>query len=110
MAIPQAVNDLKATLCGSDLHLSWSPVTEDFLDHPLTVDYYRIYGAADVYPTTPSKSLIDSTTDLYFIDSSCGHVGDLLYHCSFIVTAVAGGLESFSSKEVGEFDYYMRKN
>jgi hypothetical protein len=109
MAIPRTVDDLKSTLCGSNLHLSWSPVTEDVLGNPLTVDYYRIYGAAARFPTTPTKSLIDSTADLFFVDGHCGQVGNLRLHCSFNVTAMAGGLESSFSNEVGEYDKLMKR-
>ena len=104
---PLAIEDLTATLCESRLYLSWSEVTEDIYGGPVSVDRYRIYAESSSYVEIGTKSLIDSTTQLHYTDSTCGHVGDLSLNCSYYVTAVAGELESGPSNVVGEFDYYM---
>lgn len=105
--IPAAVEDLKITLSGSDLYLDWSPVTKDKSGHPLLVDYYRVFRDTCRYCIPGAKVLIDSTTELFYLDTSCGKVGDTQNNCCYYVTAVAGGLESDPSNEVGEFDFYI---
>jgi hypothetical protein len=106
--IPAAIADLQVTQSGSQLYLSWSAVTEDWYGNPLSVDYYRIFGEASRYVEHGIKALIDSTAELFYLDGSCGHVGDLSLNCSYYVTAVAGELESNPSNVVGEFDFYVR--
>ncbi|MCB5223790.1 MAG: fibronectin type III domain-containing protein [Candidatus Syntrophosphaera sp.] len=41
--IPKAPQNLKLFIVGSDLTLSWDPVTEDVFGNPITVDEYMIY-------------------------------------------------------------------
>lgn len=103
--VPAAIADIQAVKSGSHVYLSWSAVTEDWYGNPLSVDYYRIYGEASPYIETGTKTLIDSTVELFHLEGTCGHVGDLSLNCSYYVTAVAGGLESDPSNVVGELDH-----
>ncbi|MCK4596916.1 Omp28-related outer membrane protein [bacterium] len=105
--VPAPVEDLKVTLSDSHLYLDWSPVTKDKNGHPLLVDYYRVFRDTSRYCIPGAKALIDSTAELFYLDTSCGKVGDTQNNCYYYVTAMAGGLESDPSNEVGEFDFYV---
>jgi len=102
--VPATVGDVELTLAGSSLLLTWSPVTKDKWGHSLAVDYYRVFKDTSLYLVLGPKTLLDSTQELSYLDSSCGHVGDTQANGSYYVTAVAGGLESGWSRVVGEFD------
>ncbi len=105
--VPAPVEDLKVTLSGSHLYLDWSPVTKDKNGHSLLVDYYRVFRDTGRYCIPGAKALLDSTAGLFYLDTSCGHVGDPQATCCYYVTAMAGGLESDPSNEVGEIDFYI---
>jgi hypothetical protein len=102
--VPVAVKDVKLTLAGSSLLLTWSPVTQDKYGHPLTVDGYRVYKDTSLSFVPENMTLLDSTLVPSYLDSACSHVGDTQANCSYYVTAVAGGLESSPSRIVGEYD------
>ena len=107
--VPDIVEDLKITLCESHLFLTWLPVTKDQNGHPLVVDYYRVFRDTSVYFFPGSKTFLDSTEDLSYLDTSCHHVGDPQKNCSYYVTAVAGSLESAPCRVVGEFNTVLMR-
>ncbi len=65
---PTAVEDLISSISGSDIVLTWSPVTQDTSGLPVVVDYYRIYRDTDpeFMPSVPS--LLDSTLTATYTD------------------------------------------
>jgi hypothetical protein len=105
--IPKAVDDLSATLSGGsaksgsgDVQLEWSHVTLNLNDHPVWVDRYKIYRDTD--PGAVGTTLLDSTTDLFYLDT--GVVGSTTTNYYYSVTAVSVTKESDDSDPVGEFD------
>lgn len=106
--VPAVVEDLEITLSGSQLLLTWPPVIKDQYGHPLSIDYYRVFRDTSRYFVPGAKALLDSTEELFYLDASCGQVGDPQVNCFYYVTAVAGGLESSSSRAVGEFDMMLK--
>ncbi len=99
--IPKAVDDLTVTLSGDDLQLDWSHVTLNLNDHPVWVDRYKIYR--DTAAEDIGSTLIDSTTQLFYLDAS-GVVGSTVTHYYYSVTAVSVTKESAHSNPVGEYD------
>ena len=99
--IPKAVDDLTVALSADDLQLEWSAVTLNLNDHPVWVDRYKIYR--DTAAGEVGTTLIDSTTDLFYLDVS-GVVGSAVTHYYYSVIAVSVTKESAQSNPVGEFD------
>jgi hypothetical protein len=99
--IPKAVDDLTVALSANDLQLEWSAVTLNLNDHPVWVDRYKIYR--DTAVGDVGTTLIDSTTDLFYLDVS-GVVGSAVTHYYYSVIAVSVTKESDQSNPVGEFD------
>ena len=99
--IPKAVDDLTVALSADDLQLEWSAVTLNLNDHPVWVDRYKIYR--DTAVGEVGTTLIDSTTDLFYLDVS-GVVGSAVTHYYYSVIAVSVTKESDQSNPVGEFD------
>jgi hypothetical protein len=104
---PVIVRDLVATLSGSDLLLTWSPVTMDKYCRPITVDAYRVYRCSDKNYNPNTAVLLDSTTETFYLDSSCPCLHDLLDNCFYYVTAELEGRMSQPSSAVGEIDHYL---
>jgi hypothetical protein len=105
--VPKPVDDLTATLSGGnaksdsgDVHLEWSAVTLNLNDHPVWVDRYKVYR--DTTSDEAGTTLIDSTTELFYLDS--GVVGSTVRHYYYTVKAVSVTKESDQSNPVGEFD------
>jgi hypothetical protein len=72
---PHAVDDLTVVASGSDIVLSWSPVTEDTAGAPVVVDFYRIYRSTDPVFVPSGANLIDTSvganyTDIEILSSS----------------------------------------
>jgi hypothetical protein len=105
--VPKPVDDLTATLSSGssksdsgDIHLQWSAVTLNLNDHPVWVDRYKVYR--DTTSGEAGTSLIDSTTELFYLDS--GVVGSTVKHYYYTVKAVSVTKESDQSNAVGEYD------
>jgi hypothetical protein len=104
-AAPDEVADLTITLVEDDLRLDWSPVLQDIIGNPLTVDLYHVYRDTVGF-FGPGSDPFDSTVSLFYVDSS-GATGDTLLNYYYAVTAVAGTQESDFSGAVGEFDKHL---
>jgi hypothetical protein len=104
---PQAIADLAGARSGSDLLLTWSPVTQDVLGDPVTIDHYVVYRRADepYYVPTPSDVIGTPATPPI---TDPGVLGDPAHNYSYLVTAVSGlGGESGPSNRLGAFDFAL---
>ena len=104
---PRTVNNLEATLSGSGMYVTWSPVTLDIFCRQQPVDGYRIYRCTDYYYNPGAAALLDSTTALSYLDSTTTSVNDLLENCFYYLCAEVDGRESVPSGAVGEIDHYI---
>ena len=66
--MPQAVNDLVISSSGTDIVLTWSPVTQDTSGLPILVDYYHIYRDTDPEFIPSGTTLIDSALTATYTD------------------------------------------
>jgi len=106
---PAAVEDLEIyTAFGTvlpvtkDIRLIWSPVTTSYQGNPQPVDFYTVYRDTVPYFTPgPAKLLATTATTTYVDPNAAGNTAVNYFYC---VTAWKSGLESASSREVGEFD------
>ena len=102
-APPDTVEALEASAQGSDVQLTWSPVTADLLGNPTIIDYYIVYRDTFAQFDISAADSIGGPTGTSFTDY--GAVGD--YDTNFYYTVVVVddfGTESARSKRVGEFD------
>ena len=106
-ASPLAVTMLSAGPAGSNMHLSWTPVTLDVYCRPISVDDYRIYRSSDLYYNPGAAVLLDSTAASSYLDSSCTCVKNLLENCFYYLVARRSGKVSEPSGAVGEIDHYL---
>ncbi len=106
---PKPVQDLRIILFTPHLFLTWSPVTQDQAGSPISVDYYRVFRDTALHSDASGKALIDTTSLPSFMDTTSEYVGNPELNYSYFVTAVAGGMESDPSNQVGEFDMPMRR-
>lgn len=67
--VPQAVDDLVIYISGTDIVLTWSPVTQDTSGLPIVVDYYQIYRDTDPGFVPSGVTLIDSTLTATYTDT-----------------------------------------
>jgi hypothetical protein len=101
---PAAVEDLKASLAGGSLALSWSAVTADTQGNPIVVDHYLITRSAvpDVDPGSGDSLAV--TPGPVFVDTTAA-VGDTAVDHFYLVRAVhTSGRRSAGSGRAGEFD------
>jgi hypothetical protein len=104
--IPKRPLNVEAEATGSNLVLTWSPVTEDMLGNPVTVDWYEVYSMNVPHFPVSDLSPVGSPTDTTFTD--VGVVGDTATNHYYRVVAVS--LLSGSSPPslpVGEFDFLL---
>ena len=82
--VPAEVADVGVARSGADLSLSWTPVTQDALGQPATIDRYVVYrGTGPRFPETFAPAGVSETPG--FVDPGAGEgAGDLYY----LVTAV----------------------
>jgi hypothetical protein len=102
-APPRAVADLVGTRSGSDLRLSWSPVTSDTLGHAIVPDHYVVYRrAGEPYFDPEAGDVVGTPSTPSYTDA--GVLGDPAQAYTYLVTAVdAGGAESALSNRLGVF-------
>jgi hypothetical protein len=67
--IPESVDDLVVAVLGSDVVLTWSPVTQDTSGIPIVVDSYRIYRSTDPMFVPGEANLLDITVGTDYIDT-----------------------------------------
>ena len=60
---PQPISDLEILVTDSNIHLSWSPITNDINDNPISDLIYKIYGRNQV---SDSLNYIDQTTNNFY--------------------------------------------
>ncbi len=100
---PAAIADLSASLAGDMIHLSWSAVTVDIEETPISVDHYIIYRGIDPdFSPGPSDSI--AATAGTFYDDATAALGDPATDHYYLVKAVEAGMKSADSSVVGEFD------
>jgi hypothetical protein len=104
---PQAITDLSGTRSGSDVVLDWTPVTQDVLGDPVTIDHYVVYRRTDAPHYLPGPSdVIGTPAGPPFSDASI--LGDPAHNYAYLVTAVSDvGAESDPSNRVGAFDFAL---
>ncbi len=69
-APPDTVANLRISIIGDSVQLSWDPVTEDINGNPIQVDYYKIYSSqTDPYFSPSEENLIGTTTETSFNDT-----------------------------------------
>jgi hypothetical protein len=103
--VPRAPEDVEASVVGtSDLRITWSPVTQDLLGLPISVDHYEVYRHSIAYYPVQGLTPIGVPTTTEFTDF--GIVGDpAVNHYYRIVAVSSTGLASGPSETVGEFDF-----
>ncbi len=103
---PEVVENLRVTLAGGHLALTWSPVTADTSGNPISVEFYNIYR--DTVPFfEPGSDPFDGVVGQVYIDLS--GVGNTAANCYYAVTAVYGSKESEYCGVVGEFDTKLKR-
>jgi hypothetical protein len=101
---PAAITDLSATLAESAIHLSWSAVTTDIEETPISVGHYVIYRSTDPDFSPGPADSIGSIAETFYDDSTPA-LGDTTVHHFYSVKAVhASGMKADNSNMVGEFD------
>jgi hypothetical protein len=101
---PAAIADLAATLVEDVIHLSWSAVTVDEDDLPVTVDHYVIYRGEDPDFIPAGGDSIGTAGGTAFVDTGAA-VGDTATDHCYVVRAVSvTGMKSADSNRIGEFD------
>jgi hypothetical protein len=102
---PAAITDLTATVAGSALRLSWSPVTEDEQGNPVVVDHYVIYRSENPsFSPVPADS-IGGTAGTSYDDETAAIMDPSTNHYFNVKAADADGRLSADSNTVGEFDF-----
>jgi len=101
---PQTVEDVVAVTSSSDIHLSWSSVTQDTSGNPETLSHYVIYRSTD--PETIPGDSIAGTTDTTYLDAgAAGATGTDYFYV--VRAADDSGNESKNSEQVGEYDIHL---
>ncbi len=107
---PAAISDLAATPAGSEIHLSWTAVTEDVDGLPIAVSHYEVYRDADPGFIPGPEDLIGSPALMFYDDPTAG-IGDPATNHYYVVRCVSVlGSESTDSNRVGEFDRDLGTN
>jgi N-acetylmuramoyl-L-alanine amidase len=98
---PKAVQNLVAAKSSSDIHLAWSPVTQDTSGGPESIAHYVVYRSEDAR-VVPGDS-VAGTMDTTYLDA--GAAGSTATNYFYVIRATDGsGNKSSNSNQVGEFD------
>lgn len=103
-AAPARVTGLAASENGGALRLDWAAVTRDLDGYGLAGVTYTIYRGVDA-PFFEAGTPYDSgITDTWWVDGE-DVIGDPAHNYTYLVRAVANGLESDDSYRVGTFAF-----
>jgi hypothetical protein len=108
MPIPKSPENVAAQASGTDLVLTWSPVTEDMLGNPITVDLYEVYRASVAHFLVNDLSPVGSPVVTTFTDvGAVGNV-EINYYYRVVAVSTASG-SSPPSLPVGEIDFLLEQ-
>ncbi len=103
MSPPNAIADLSISIAGTDSVLTWSPVTTNTNNVPLTVKSYHVYRDTDpdVDLTTPYTSIVQTI----FTDTNA--VSDTVQYYYAVIVEDTVGRSSAASNRVGLFPFTL---
>ena len=104
-SVPRAPENLSVSISsGTNVSLTWSPVTLDISGSPISIEHYEVYRSTEAYFDTGSLSPIGSSTGSSYTDT--GSAGSETVNCYYRIIAVSDGAASSEpSDPAGEFDY-----
>ncbi len=106
MAPPKKVTDVDIQRNGNSLQFSWSPVTQNLDNTPVTISRYDVYRATDLVSLSYASSKLSETTSTSFTDNSSGITENPELNYLYGVKAIdSDNNESELSNVVGEFDF-----
>jgi len=104
-SIPRAPEGLTASVTGgTNVVLTWNPVTQDLSGSPISIDHYEVFRSTDAYFETGALSPIGTPSGTSYMDT--GSAGNDNANYFYRIIAVSAGAEnSEPSDPAGEFDY-----
>ena len=107
LSVPNSkpIPQLRISMAGDSLLLSWSPVTVDTAGNEEAISYYEVFRDTIPYFTPSLFTRIAITTDTLFVDVESGLVGDPTVNHFYAISARdTNGNVSLPSAQVCEYD------
>jgi len=103
-----ADSELKVSMAGDSLLLSWDPVTVDTAGNEVAISYYEVFRDTIPYFTPSLVNRIATTINTTYLDVTPGLVGDVSVNYFYAVSARdTNGKVSAPSIQVCEYDMIL---